>query len=318
MPTVNTGIQYINIDEFTTNVHMDVNNNQFPVYGDGIFDTLMETATTHLIAQYKANRIRREEYADAYIKIYEATLQAALTTWLQKPEQAAKVDLLNAQTEHTQAQKLLTDSQKTHEDAKKLLTDAQKALVTAQATHESSKKANTEAQTALLTAQTTHENAKKLLTDAQKALVTAQTTHEPAKKLNTDADTDLKKAQKAYITNQSNAAAKDKDLKTAQINSENMKTSLYKRQIEGYDENYKEKVLKIILDAFTVAFSVASDAWKGGLPKVMTVSGIDKICEPILKDINTAATNSNVETIRNMTSFTMPTSITNTSNFSKK
>ena len=66
----------LNIDEFTNNVQADII--EGTVTGDGIFDTLMETATKHLAVQYETNRIRKEDYADAYIHIYEVTLQAAL------------------------------------------------------------------------------------------------------------------------------------------------------------------------------------------------------------------------------------------------
>lgn len=283
--TVSTGIQYINIDEFTNNVVINENNEYYPVTGDGIFDDLMETATKHLLAQYKANRIRGENFATAYAHIYEVTLQAALSVWLQKPEQAAKVELLNAQTTLTEAQKL-------NVEADTLLKGAQKDNIIAD---------------------TQLKGAQKLLIDAQKALTTAQATHEPSKKANTEADTLLKSAQREYILAQKAAALKDEALKTAQTKSENMKTSLYKRQIEGYDENYKEKILKIILDAFTVVFSVASEGFKGGLPKIITVSGVNKLCDIITKDLNIPASNNEststwVEKVRNDPNATVPDS----------
>lgn len=243
----------VDISEFTSDVVKE--DIKHTVSGSGIFDDMMETATKHLQAQFEGNRIRGEMYAQAYIQIYIETLRTAMQIWLQKPEQDAKVALLDAQKENVEADTLLKGSQK-------------------------------------------------LLTDAQKALVTAQAAHEPSKKANTEADTDLKIAQKAYIQNQAAAAAKDEALKTEQINSEKTKTALYKRQIEGYDENYKEKILKIVLDAFTVVFSVASEGFRGGLPKAITVSGINKITDIITKDLNLVAVNdpnnSNyVEKIRN-------------------
>lgn len=98
--------------------------------------------------------------------------------------------------------------------------------------------------------------------------------------------------------------SKQLELLESQKKSEDAKIALYKRQIEGYDENYKEKILKIVLDAFTVVFSVASEGFRGGLPKIITVSGINKICDIITKDLNLVAVNdpnsSNyVEKIRN-------------------
>ena len=197
--TVSTGIQYIDIDEFTTNVVINENNEYYPVTGDGIFDDLMETATKHLLAQYKANRIRGENFATAYAHIYEVTLQAALSIWLQKPEQAAKVELINAQTAHeaakqanTEAQTALINAQTLHEAAKKLNTEAQTQLLGAQKAHTEAQTLLTGAQKLNVEADTQLKGAQKLLIDAQKALTTAQAAHEPSKKANTEADTLLK------------------------------------------------------------------------------------------------------------------------------
>ena len=66
----------VDIGEFTADVSRD--DIEHVVSGSGIFDTLMETATEHLKAQFEGNRIREEDYALAYIEIYKATLQAAL------------------------------------------------------------------------------------------------------------------------------------------------------------------------------------------------------------------------------------------------
>ena len=303
---VSTGIQYINIKEFTNNVKIDTNNSYYPVTGDGIFDDLMETATKHLTAQYKAGRIRAEDYADLYAHIYEVTLQSALMAWLQKPEQAAKVELLNAQTEHEYIK-----IDQTKEQTKLII--EQQALTHEQALHETSKRLNTEEQTILIR--------------EQQALTHAQALHEASKKLNTEADTVLKEsqsinvksdtelkekqaksvaveplvklAQAEYYKAQTKSTNKDEEVKEAQINSENMKSNLYQRQIEGYDENYKEKILKILLDAFTVVFSVASEGFKGGLPKVLTVSGINDLSDIITNDLNIPRTNATISTMTN-------------------
>ena len=72
-------------------------------------------------------------------------------------------------------------------------------------------------------------------------------------------------------------------------------------------------ILKILLDAYTVVFSVAQEGFEGGIPKLITVSGINDICDIITKDLNKPATNSEsdatwVEKIRNDTSLTVPNS----------
>lgn len=98
----------INIEEFTKNVQTTP---QFTVTGEGIFDTLMDTATKHITAQYQASRIRGEDYATAYIQIYQTTLQAALQIWLQKGIAEAQLKLLEKQIDAEDAKKDLYQRQ---------------------------------------------------------------------------------------------------------------------------------------------------------------------------------------------------------------
>ena len=101
--TISTEPVVLDIKEFTNNVEIDTNT--YTVNGDGIFDILMMTATKHLAAQYKANRIRQEDYANAYIDIYKTTMQAALDVWLKGKIYNAQLALLEKQTEAEDAKK---------------------------------------------------------------------------------------------------------------------------------------------------------------------------------------------------------------------
>ena len=65
-------VKPIDVTEFTNNVTTDTID--YTVTGDGIFDKLMDTATKHLKAQFESNRIREEDYASAYIQIYQSNL----------------------------------------------------------------------------------------------------------------------------------------------------------------------------------------------------------------------------------------------------
>lgn len=73
----------ISMSEFTNNVKVDTI--EHTVSGDGIFDILMNTGTKHLVAQFDGGRIRSEDYAMAYVQMYQQSLGAALQIWLQKP-----------------------------------------------------------------------------------------------------------------------------------------------------------------------------------------------------------------------------------------
>ena len=64
----------------------------------------------------------------------------------------------------------------------------------------------------------------------------------------------------------------------AQIDSEAAKRHLYYRQIEGFDEDYKHKILKICMDSWAVGFSVAKDSFEAsGIPAPMTKLFIDDL-----------------------------------------
>lgn len=167
-----------NISEFTNNVVTDTID--YTVTGDGIFDKLMDTATKHLKAQFESNRIREEDYASAYIQIYQTTLQAALEAWLKKDQIKAQIDYTNAQIE---------------ESKEKL----------------------------------------KLL-------------------------------------------AKQLELLEKQLETEDARKALYRRQIEGFDEDYKQKILKIMMESWAVGFSVAKDSFEAtGIPAPMQKTTIDDL-----------------------------------------
>ena len=98
-------VKPIDVTEFTNNVTTDTID--YTVTGNGIFDKLMDTATKHLKAQFESNRIREEDYASAYIQIYQTTLQTALEVWLKKGIAEAQLELLAKQLETEDAKKAL-------------------------------------------------------------------------------------------------------------------------------------------------------------------------------------------------------------------
>ena len=366
----------LDISEFTKNVYMD--STTFDVTGDGMFDDLMETASTHLISQFEAGRIHGEEYATAYVDIYKATLQILTNAWIAKAQSAAQavqalsqahlakaqalkayieakyaIPMAKAQLYLVQAQgeaqknqaqvyagqlnklaaeiKLITAQ--TAVQVKEIdrvtavinLTNAQTATelkkpanVEAQTEHVEAQTANVEAQTvteqkkpANVQAQTDHIIAQTGHVEAQTDLTEAQTTTEEHKPDNIDAQTsyinaqsvtESKKpanieAQTAYLLAQAGTEQKKLELmieqikllkeqiknQTQQIETEKAKAKLYVRQIEGFDENFKEKMLKIMIDGFTVVYSVAKDAFSGELPEPVTVDGINQIYRTYMK-----------------------------------
>ena len=62
------------------------------------------------------------------------------------------------------------------------------------------------------------------------------------------------------------------------MGTEDAKKALYRRQIEGFDEDYKQKILKIMMDSWAVGFSVAKDSFEAsGIPAPMQKTTIDDL-----------------------------------------
>ena len=190
----------IAITEFTANVKK-VEDDNGAITGTGIFDVLMNTATKHLQVQFDSGKINGELYANAYIQVYQVTLQTAKDIWLQKD-----------------------------------------------------------------------------ISEAQLALLSAQTTTEDAKRNNLNKQTDLLSAQITLEGIKGNHLNKQVDLLGKQVDSEDAKKDLYRRQIEGFDEDYKQKILKIMMDSWAVGFSVSKDSFQAsGIPATMQKTTIDDL-----------------------------------------
>ena len=86
----------------------------------------------------------------------------------------------------------------------------------------------------------------------------------------------LQAALQAWL--QKGIAEKQLELLEAQVKSEESKRDLYRRQIEGFDEDYKQKILKICMDSWAVGFSVARDSFEAsGIPAPMQKVTIDSL-----------------------------------------
>ena len=197
----------IAITEFTDNVKK-VEDDNGAITGTGIFDVLMNTATKHLQVQFDSGKINGELYANAYIQVYQVTLQTAKDIWLQKSTSEAQLALLNKQADLLSAQIITEGTQRNHLSK----------------------------QIDLLSEQITLEGIKR------------------------------------------NNLSKQTDLLDKQINSEDAKRDLYRRQIEGFDEDYKQKILKIMMDSWAVGFSVSKDSFQAsGIPATMQKTTIDDL-----------------------------------------
>lgn len=332
----------LDINEFTSNVTKDDILNI--VTGSGIFDTLMDTATQHILAQFEGNRIRNEDYADAYVTIYQATLQICADLWKAKTFEKinilkglAEIDQIRAQEELTLAEaanaKLVPELTKAQIElayaqieAEKERTKYQRAqinLINAQIEEAQQRPALVNAQTVQTLAQTEYAKAQTKAQELQPALIAAQTDNmlaqaatekqRPAlinaQTVYTLAQAESEKYRLALVEAQIKLAEAQAALETAklplmeaqielaqeqvelakeQARSELAKRDLYRRQIEGFDEDYKQKILKIMMDSWAVGFSVAKDSFEAsGIPAPMQKATIDDLYNDyILTDLD--------------------------------
>ena len=142
----------IAITEFTANVKK-VEDDNGAITGTGIFDVLMNTATKHLQVQFDSGKINGELYANAYIQVYQVTLQTAKDIWLQKSTSEAQLALLNKQADLLSAQIITEGTQRNH-------LSKQIDLLSEQITLEGIKRNNLNKQTDLLDKQINSEVAK--------------------------------------------------------------------------------------------------------------------------------------------------------------
>ena len=282
-----------NVKEFTTNVRREVGiDDNYVVLGNGIFDKLMETATEHLAVQFANGRIRGEDYSTAYIQIFQATLQAALTAWLQKGlnEKQLALELASKNAELKLQADVKNTELKLQADIKnaelKAQTDVKSAELELQADlsknqgdlqwaiallQRDSQEALVEAQVKLTDAQVVH-------LDKQGKLLTAQTAQATTQAELLDKQGEHLDAQIRHLDAQAGLPAAQIELLDAQVASEESKRNLYKRQIEGFDEDYKQKILKICMDSWAVGFSVARDSFEAsGIPAPMQKTTIDSL-----------------------------------------
>ena len=75
-----------------------------------------------------------------------------------------------------------------------------------------------------------------------------------------------------------------KPLIEKQANSEDAKKALIERQTKGFDDDAKQKLLKQMLDSWSVAYSVAQDA--NSIPDSITVNTIDNVMKSAMSSLN--------------------------------
>lgn len=241
----------VNINNLTSNTAIS----NSVVTGDGIFDKIMETLTKHIQAQFDANRIRSEDYADVYL----GALQYALTTATQI---LLSKDITEQQALTLESDRIIKEAQ----SAKDLiLKDAQVVIAEKEALKLDKDILRLDAEIDIL-----DKNLEKA--DAEISLAQAQ---ESELLLNGTADRAIK-AQQTTLTQK-------------QILVEETKKLLLERQIKGFNDDAKQKILKQCTDTWSVGYSVAKDEYS--IPDLVNVNTMDSIAKSILTDLSITVSN---------------------------
>lgn len=238
----------LNLDELTTNVKVHAEGEFGPrdwiVTGDGMLDKLMETVTKHLKAQFEANRIREEDYANSYTEILKTVFQTTIDAWLKKAAIESEVENRWLNTQLLQAQMKLIPYQ-----AKKLAAETEHICETT--VHERIKERNTESNTLLVDANTAHvkettehEKLKEDLTESQTCLTSKQCEHEANKIKFTDAQTEQVKETTIHEKDKEKLTQAQTCLTQKQCDHESNKIKLTDAQTENVKETTIHEKLK--------------------------------------------------------------------------
>ena len=227
----------LNISDLTTS----------KLQGSGVFDVLLETARVQLDDQYNKQRIRGPEYAEAYIAMFQATLQAATAFALAKERQALELKGLELQNDLVQAQidQVRDQMQKTpYEIAQIKASTDQTEAQTANIAKDTELKdyqltelypaqlANAEKQLDLLSAQIDVQKEQLELLKEQVSQAEAQTAYYQQKVITEEAQTDP-------------SVIKSGSVIASQI-------ALMQGQLDGYKRNAEQAVLQVMANTWNV------------------------------------------------------------------
>ena len=93
----------VKIEELTSNVEMDPTT--FEVTGDGVFDKIMRTLNAHMLAQYKAQRLKAENFATVYVGVVPTVLQESMKFIMQKDNLLKDLEVKQANIDVLEVQK---------------------------------------------------------------------------------------------------------------------------------------------------------------------------------------------------------------------
>lgn len=209
------------------------------INGDGTFDKLMTSVTAHVERQYKNSRVTGADYANVYLGSLTAVLGQSSTFLLQSEQLNKQLQLLDAQIANVTANTELVDAQV----------------------------AKMEADTAISVKQLELLDNQILESQANVALVNQQ-------KLNAEAQYTLIQKQQLKVDKESELLAQKLTTEIAQTSGNETtvqgvlgkQMELIQKQADGFDRNAEQKLVKMMIDTWTVRQSTdGADVLNNGL-----------------------------------------------------
>ena len=284
----------INLEDLTNGVSIE----DSIVVGTGYLDKIMMTLNYHLRNEYESNRITGADYASVYLGMLQialdksvAILLSAKTSEQAAIAEAAKTALTEAQIaqlEYQTANILPEEVNKLQEEVSYI--QSQDAELLANGLKDRLIK---DEQIILVSNQAKAEAAKTALTEAQIDQVAYQTSNIlPREVEKLEEEIDLLQSQDAELlaTGAKDRLIKDSQytLVTNQALVEAAKKLLVERQITGFDDDAAQKLVKMVLDTWSVAFSVSETAVS--IPTSVTKDTIDSIFKHALDSLGIVKT----------------------------
>jgi hypothetical protein len=314
-------------DGLTKNPVLDETDTGWTVKGEGVFDDFMETAYKHLDAQFLSNRIKQEDYANEHLQMYLTTLQMMSGQWIQFKIQSQQLKLQAAiESKRLAVQVALANKENEIRIAQFNQDNSFKVASTNLQTKTQVDLNNQQSEMQIDLANNQNKN-QVSLANAQNTLAASEATARTAVQValgNSQHDLEAKSrtaqikqevdlaiyqmTSQVSMTNaqnrlqlestQENLESQERQNKeriqaqaaliAAQVETEIQKKHLHRRQIEGFDEDYKQKVFKMMLDGNAVGMSVARDSFVGTnlIPSPIGKGSIDRMWEIIQNDLD--------------------------------
>ncbi len=209
------------------------------INGDGVFDKLMTSVTAHVERQYSNSRITGADYANVYLGSLTTVLNQSSTFLLQSEQLNKQLLLLDEQIANVQANSELVAAQKDKMEADTALSIKQLEV---------------------LQAQIEQSNASTELTNQQKTNAEAQ--YDLILKQQDKADKETALLDQKLTTEIAQTTGDETTVKG--ILGKQME--LIQKQAEGFDRNAEQKLVKMMIDTWTVRQSTdGADTLNNGL-----------------------------------------------------